>query len=71
MNHVEKMFRQIEELTNFEDKVGIEGQSNLGYEVTVHYWGPNGMTHFHSNARTMSEAVDRAYKTRMKMRKKE
>jgi hypothetical protein len=62
------MCKQLEELADFEDSVSIQGNSRSGFEVTIHYWGPEGMTHFHTNGPTLPETVDRAFRRRHQLR---
>ena len=71
MSDAKTMQAQLEELADFDDSVNIQGRNGYGWEVTIHYWGPEGMTHFHTNGPTLPETVARAYQKRTAMREGE
>ena len=70
-NAAKKMQAQLEEICAFEDDVTIQGRVGYGFEVTIHYFGPEGPTHFHTNGPTLPETVERALGKRRKMREEE
>ena len=66
-----QMKRQIEQIVAFGEQVMIDSWAKDEFEVTVYYLGANGPTHFHSQGRTLPEAVDRAFRRRNEMREAE